>query len=144
MRLPLTGSGRRPHAAAAALTAAAALVLPVTAAQSAHADAGSACTAVYTVTSSWAGNAGKHGFLADVALTSNGTAPTNGWTVTWTFPGDTQVSNSFNALVTQSGANATATNPNYYAVLQVGTTIHFGLIGVTSDLSAPALTCTAA
>ena len=50
---------------------------------------------------SWGG-----GFTANVTLANTGTTVWNGWTVTWTWPGDQKVTNAWNAQVTQSGANA--------------------------------------
>ncbi|MBN1313318.1 MAG: glycoside hydrolase family 9 protein, partial [Anaerolineae bacterium] len=64
-----------------------------------------ACEVTYT-TSNW-----SSGFTADVKITNNSATTINGWTLTWSFADGQQVTSSWNATVSQNGANVTAGNP---------------------------------
>jgi hypothetical protein len=96
-----------------------------------------ACTAAYSVTSSWQG-----GFQGQVTVTNGGT-PRTSWTVSWTYPGDQKINNMWNATYTQSGASVTARNASYDGALAAGASATFGFTGTfTSSNAAPAsLTC---
>jgi glucose/arabinose dehydrogenase len=59
-----------------------------------------ACTVRYEV------NQWSNGFTANVTVT-NRAAALNGWTVSWTFPGNQQITNAWNTQLTQSGAAVT-------------------------------------
>ncbi len=61
------------------------------------------CRVDYTITSDWGS-----GFNADVAITNQGATPINGWTLTWTFPGNQTLTGGWNGQVTQSGAGVSA------------------------------------
>ena len=87
----------------------------------AHAAAG--CRVVYSVPNQWPG-----GFSANVDLTNLGD-PLNGWRLTWTFPSGQQVTQAWNATVTSSGNNVTATNVSYNAALGTNQTVSFGFNG---------------
>jgi alpha-L-fucosidase 2 len=95
-------------------------------------------TATYTVTGSWSG-----GFQAEVTVTA-GSAPINGWTVTWAFPGSQVISQVWNGSFTQSGANVAVANAAYNGALPAGGSTSFGLLAtVTGANTAPAgITCT--
>src|SRR5262245_43230767 len=80
------------------------------------------CPVTYTVHSQW-GDA----FLAEVVITNNG-APINGWTLTWTFPGNQVVTQLWNGKVSQSGANVTVVNETYNNIIQTGGKVSFGFI----------------
>ncbi|WP_308190633.1 cellulose binding domain-containing protein [Streptomyces sp. HPF1205] len=100
---------------------------------------GSGCTATYTVASDW-GN----GFTADVTVTNKGSAPTHGWTVSWTYAGSQQVTNAWNATVTQSGASVSAANLGYNGAIAPAAATQFGFQGTYSGSNpVPTLTCTA-
>jgi Cellulose binding domain len=86
------------------------------------ANASSTCTASYQL-NQWSG-----GFTAQVQVTNNGTA-LSGWTVTWTFSGNQQITSAWNAQVTQSGTAATALNEAYNATVPAGGSIQFGFQG---------------
>ncbi|GII77377.1 hypothetical protein Sru01_23590 [Sphaerisporangium rufum] len=73
-----------------------------------------------------------NGFTANVTVTNTGAAAVNGWTVTWTWPGDQRVTNAWNATVTQSGAQATARNVSYNAAIPAGGATSFGFQGTYS------------
>lgn len=67
--------------------------------------AAASCQVVYTP------NQWNNGFTADVKITNNNTTAINGWTLTWSFANSQQVTNAWNATVTQAGANVTASVP---------------------------------
>jgi endoglucanase len=64
------------------------------------------CSVTYAIQSSWTG-----GFTATVTLTNTGTAAFGGWTVTFTYPGDEQITNLWDAYYTQSGETVAAHDP---------------------------------
>ena len=80
---------------------------------------------------SWGG-----GFTANVTVANTGTAAWNGWTVTWTWPGDQKITSGWNAQVSQSGANATAVNMSYNAAVPAGGSTSFGFQGTWSSSNA--------
>ncbi len=62
------------------------------------------CSVRYTVTNQWSG-----GFGADVTVTNLGD-PVTCWALTWTFASGQAVTSAWNATVTRSGSQVTATN----------------------------------
>jgi Glycosyl hydrolase family 12/Cellulose binding domain len=99
---------------------------------------GGGCSAAYSVTNSWAG-----GFQAGVTVTNTGTAPINGWSLGWTFPGDQKISNMWNAGFTQTGTQVQATNASYDGALAPGTGTSMGFTATsTSGSASPTITCT--
>lgn len=90
------------------------------------------CKVTYTK-NEWPG-----GLTADVTVTNTGTAPVTGWTLTFSFPGDTKVTSAWNATVTQSGSAVSAANVSYNATIAAGASASFGFQGAWSgDDSAP-------
>ncbi|GAA4252178.1 cellulose binding domain-containing protein [Dactylosporangium darangshiense] len=81
------------------------------------------CTATVTTTSSWG-----TGYQADVTVRNNGTAASTGWTLKFSFAGSQTVTQSWNATVTQAGAQVTATNVSYNGAIPAGGTTGFGFI----------------
>ncbi len=79
----------------------------------------SACAVSYTV-NQWGG-----GFTAEVVITNRGAA-LSGWTLTWSFSGDQQITNIWSASYTQSGNKVTARNMDYNASLPSGGTASMG------------------
>lgn len=65
-----------------------------------------------------------------------GSAAVNGWTVKWTWPGNQQVTNAWNATVTQSGTAVSAANASYNATIAPGGTATFGFQGTYSGTNA--------
>ncbi|MBO4205746.1 cellulose binding domain-containing protein, partial [Micromonospora echinofusca] len=99
---------------------------------------GKTCTATYTIVNSWQG-----GFQGEVKVTA-GAQALNGWTVTWTYANGQTVSQSWSANLTSSGANVTARNVDYNAVVGAGASTSFGFIASWNGTNAvPAATCTA-
>ncbi|MDI1460709.1 glycoside hydrolase family 6 protein [Catellatospora sp. KI3] len=79
-----------------------------------------ACTVVYKVDSQW-----NNGFTATVTLTNRGPAIT-AWTVTFNFGGNQQITNAWNATVTQSGTAVTAKNAGHNGSLATNASTSFG------------------
>ncbi|MEZ0110586.1 O-glycosyl hydrolase [Catenulispora sp. EB89] len=95
---------------------------------------GGTCHVDYARTNEWPG-----GFTANVTITDTGTTGINGWTLTWTFPGDQKITNAWSATTTQNGAAVTATNAAYNGSIAPGANTSFGFQGTfTSNDSSPA------
>jgi beta-glucosidase len=69
------------------------------------------CSVTYKVTNQWSG-----GFGADVAVAVSG-GTVDGWRLTFTFPNGQQITNGWNATLSQSGSTVTATNVDWNAHL---------------------------
>jgi hypothetical protein len=91
---------------------------------------GATCKVGYAV-QQWAG-----GFTANVTVTNTGTSALSGWTVGWTYPGDSKITNAWNATVSQSGAAVTAKNMAYNGTLAAGASTSFGVQGTWSASNA--------
>ncbi len=92
-----------------------------------------ACTVSYSTVSQWAG-----GFVASVTISNGGTSAINGWTLTFSFPGDQKITNSWNGVVTQSGASVSIGNESYNASIPAGSSTQLGFQGTwTSSDAAP-------
>ncbi|MBL6277372.1 PQQ-dependent sugar dehydrogenase [Micromonospora fiedleri] len=76
-------------------------------------------------TVSWTVNQWNTGFTAEVRVANRGAA-LNGWTLTWSFSGNQQVTGGWNAQVTQSGQTVTARNAAWNAALPTNGTASFG------------------
>jgi cellulase/cellobiase CelA1 len=96
-----------------------------------------ACHVTYTTQSQWAG-----GFVAQVTIANTGTAPVNGWTLAFTFPGDQRITSSWNGTASQSGENVTITNASYNGAIPAGGSTSLGFQGTwaTSDAVPAAFT----
>jgi hypothetical protein len=81
-------------------------------------------------------NTWSTGFTADVTVTNSGTAPINGWTLTFPFSGNQQVTSAWNATVSQSGSTVTARNAAYNGSVAPGGTASFGFQGSYSGTNA--------
>jgi hypothetical protein len=95
------------------------------------------CHATYDRTSEWPG-----GFTANVTIANTGTTAVNGWTLTWSFPGDQKITNAWSATAAQTGTNVTATNAAYNGAIAPGGTTSFGFQGTygSNDSSPTAFT----
>jgi hypothetical protein len=69
------------------------------------------------------------GFGDDVTLTNSGSAPINGWRLSFTFPGDQKVTQYWSAMLTQTGATVSATGQSWNANLPAGGSAWFGFFG---------------
>nr|MDT0657335.1 PQQ-dependent sugar dehydrogenase [Micromonospora sp. DSM 115978] len=81
--------------------------------------AGTGCAVAYAV------NQWSNGFTANVTITNRGPALT-AWTLTWTFGGNQQISNGWNAQVSQSGQSVTARNAGWNGNVPANGTVTFG------------------
>jgi hypothetical protein len=109
------------------------------AATSTAASAQTGCSATYATESEWSG-----GFVGSVTVTNNGSTALTGWTVTFSFGGDQQVSDAWNASLTQSLEYVTASNESYNGSVAAGSSTSFGFQGTwsASDAVPASLTCT--
>jgi lysophospholipase L1-like esterase len=100
---------------------------------------GGPCTATYRVESQWGG-----GFQGAVAVTNASTTAASAWTTTFTFTGGQQVSQAWNATVTQNAATVTAHSMSYNGALAPGAATSFGFTASWNNTSnpVPAVTCT--
>ncbi|MBM0204093.1 cellulose binding domain-containing protein [Micromonospora sp. STR1s_5] len=87
---------------------------------------GAGCAVKYTA-NSW-----NNGFTADVQITNTGSSAINGWTLTYGLPGGQQVTNAWNATVSQSGSTVTARNVGHNGSVAPGGTASFGYQGTLS------------
>jgi endo-1,4-beta-xylanase len=95
---------------------------------------GGTCHVTYTKNSEWPG-----GFTAQVVIANTGTAAINGWSLTFTFPGDQKVTSNFNGSFAQTGEHATLTNASYNGTIAPGASITDGFQGTwTSNDTNPA------
>ena len=86
----------------------------------------------YRNQSEWQG-----GFVATATVHNAGTAPVDGWTVTFSFPGDQQVTSGWNATIGQTGATVTARNVDWNRVLAPNGSATFGIQGRWGVSDAP-------
>jgi len=116
----MRGSRRHLLVAVVAPVAMAAAVGVVSA--TAHA-AVAGCRVAYSVSSQWTG-----GFGATVALTNLGD-PLTSWTLTWSFAAGQQVTQAWNATVTQNGSQVSARNASWNGSLATNGSASFGFNG---------------
>jgi hypothetical protein len=106
-----------------AATATAAAVAAVgTVAATAHA-AVAGCQVTYTVSSQWSG-----GFGATVSLTNLGD-PVTGWTLAWSYTAGQQITQAWQASVSQSGSQVTARNLSWNGGIATNAAVSFGFNG---------------
>jgi hypothetical protein len=67
------------------------------------------------------------GFNGSVTIRNNGSSAINGWTLTWTFPGNQRIGNMWNGTYTQTGQSVSARNMSYNNIIGAnGGTQNFG------------------
>jgi hypothetical protein len=84
---------------------------------SATTSGGFACHVTYSVTDQW-----NNGFTGAISIENTGSTKITSWTLTWTWPGNQDVTESWNANYTQSGAHVTFTNESYNGTIAAGAT----------------------
>ncbi|MET7419907.1 cellulose binding domain-containing protein [Dactylosporangium sp. NPDC005555] len=101
--------------------------------------AGARCTAEYRITSQWGG-----AFQGEVTVRNTSAVASSGWTVTLGFTGGQQISQAWNASVTQTGSTVTARNVSYNGGLPQSGSTSFGFLASWNNTTnpAPAVTCT--
>jgi hypothetical protein len=83
---------------------------------------GVACAVSYAIQNDWGSGA-----TVNVTIANNGSLAINGWTLTWTFPGNQQITQLWNGSYTQSGASVSVTNLSYNGTIPAsGGTVGFG------------------
>jgi len=93
---------------------------------------GGSCHVTY-VPNQWPG-----GFTANVTIANNSSSTINGWTLTFTFPGDQKLTNAWSATYTQSGENVTLKNVSYNPTIPPGGNTSIGFQGTwTSNDTSP-------
>jgi hypothetical protein len=88
---------------------------------------GLACHVTYALNSVW--NASPNGFTSQVTIANTGTTTINGWSLTFTFPGDEKITANFNGGFSQTGENATLTNASYNGTIAPGASTTDGFQG---------------
>ena len=86
----------------------------------------SSCRVTYA-TDSW-----NNGFVANVTVANTGSAPVNGWALTFTLPGGQAVTNSWNTTLSGSSGAVTARNVAYNGSIPAGGRATFGFQGTYS------------
>jgi Glycosyl hydrolase family 48/Cellulose binding domain/Putative Ig domain len=87
------------------------------------------CEVTYTP-DQWQG-----GFTADITIANTGSTTINGWTLTFTFPGNQSITDAWNGVATQTGENVSIANESYNATIAPGASTSLGFQGTwtTSD-----------
>jgi endoglucanase len=80
------------------------------------------------------------GFTGQVNIKNTGTTAVNGWTVTFAFPGDQKIRESWLGKATQSGATVTLRNESYNARIEPGGSVMVGFNATSSTAVNPSPT----
>jgi hypothetical protein len=91
-----------------------------------------ACRVTYAGTAQWSG-----GFVASLTVTNTGATAVDGWTLTWTYPGDQRITSSWSSTADQAGADVTVRNAHWNGRLAPGATTTFGVMGTWNASNAP-------
>jgi len=94
------------------------------------ATASAPCTVDYKMQNQW-----DTGFTTTVTITNNAAAKSS-WSLKWSYAGNQQITNGWNAKIAQSGAAVTATNESYNGSLTNGGSVSFGFNGSYSGTNA--------
>ncbi|MGC5015058.1 cellulose binding domain-containing protein [Streptosporangium sp. DT93] len=81
---------------------------------------GNSCEVTYS-TGTWSG-----AFNGSVTIKNTGATPVDDWTLTWTWPGNQQVTSAWNAGVTQAGTQVTARDAGHNSYIGPGSSQSFG------------------
>lgn len=76
---------------------------------------GSGCHIAYDITNQW-----NTGFQVAITISNTGTTSLSSWTLTWTFPGNQQITNLWNGALTQAGTSVTVNNLSYNGTIPAG------------------------
>ncbi|GAA0997661.1 hypothetical protein GCM10009555_095590 [Acrocarpospora macrocephala] len=85
----------------------------------------------------WAPTVWGTGLSANVTITNTGATPIDRWVLTWTWPGNQQITSTWNATVTQSGAQVTARDAGHNAVIGASSATTFGFQATYSGTNTP-------
>jgi Glycosyl hydrolase family 48/Cellulose binding domain len=123
---------RKPPRAVALAAAGALVVVGAVVVPAAVAYAAPGCSVTYTKT--WDNGSG---FGAAVAITNTGDPITNGWNLTFTFPGSQQITQLWPVAFTQTGANVTiSSNADWNKAIGTGQTFTPGFNGNYTGVNA--------
>jgi endoglucanase len=141
MRLRANRPTRRLRRIVALAAAAAAGAAGLAAAGAGPAAAAAGCSAAYSVQTDWGS-----GFTASVTVTDSGTTAITGWTVSYSYAGNQQLSSGWNGTWTQSGKTVTIANAAWNGSLSPGASTQAGANFTYTGTNTPpaALTCTPA
>jgi Cellulose binding domain len=96
------------------------------------------CALTSSVVSSWSG-----GYQLQFTVTNSGTAPITGWQSGFSFADSAEsVTSSWNASVSASGANVTASNESYNGSISAGGSTTWGMVVTGTNPTLSSLTCT--
>ncbi len=76
------------------------------------------------------------GFTANVTIANTSTTAINGWTLTFTFPGDQKITNAWSATTTQNGENVSVTNVSYNGAIPANSSTTVGFQGTWANSDA--------
>ncbi|MEU9837275.1 cellulose binding domain-containing protein [Streptosporangium sp. NPDC048047] len=110
-------------------------VTPTTSPSPTTSPIGGACSATIETTNSWPG-----GFQSTVTVRA-GSAPVDGWTVQWTWPGGQTISSLWSGTQTVSGSAVTVRNAPYNGSVAAGASTTFGFTA-NGAAATPTATCT--
>ncbi|MFF0311208.1 cellulose binding domain-containing protein [Streptosporangium sp. NPDC004379] len=110
-------------------------VTPTTSPSPTTSPIGGACSATIETTNSWPG-----GFQSTVTVRA-GSAPIDGWTVQWTWPGGQTISSLWSGTQTVSGSAVTVRNAPYNGSVAAGASTTFGFTA-NGTAATPTATCT--
>jgi hypothetical protein len=79
-----------------------------------------ACRVTYTM------NTWNTGFTAAVTITNTSASPINTWSLTFTLPSGQTVTSAWNATISPSSGQVTATNVSYNGTIAAGASTNFG------------------
>jgi Cellulose binding domain len=97
----------------------------------------SGCTLTSSVTSSWPG-----GYQLQLTVSNQGTGSSSGWTAGFTFADTAEsVTSSWNATVSQSGQQVTASSESYNGAIPVGGSTTWGMVVTGSNPVLSGLAC---
>ena len=85
---------------------------------SATTHSGAGCHVVYSITNQW-----NVGFGTAITIQNTGTTAINGWNLTWTWAGNQQITQAWNANYSQTGTSAKLTNASWNPTIAAGATI---------------------
>jgi cellulose 1,4-beta-cellobiosidase len=123
---------RKPGLRALSTIVVAAFLLALIPAAALRAAPGDACQITYAIQSQW-----QDGFVTNLTIRNTGANPFNGWTLTWTFPGNQRITNLWNANWSQTGqAVTTSNNADWNRVIPSGGQYTFGFQATYSATNA--------
>jgi endoglucanase len=118
--LTITGTGT--SSTGTALTASATVTVIV------GSNVGGACKIGYSITNQW-----TPGFQFALTITNNSSTALSSWTLTWAYANGQQVTQLWNGIESQSGANVSVTNESYNGTIGPG--ISYTAVGGTGTWS---------